>query len=78
MAKLIEKHSTKYARRMVAEIRKAFAHGVYYVGARVSAAKFSDGGVAIKTTMREQWWPVADLDGFQDGYGRNIVASRES
>jgi hypothetical protein len=81
MKALIEKTSDLYLRRLAKEVKTAASiKGAYYHGTKVFSARFSNSKVMIKTTgqVTADWTEASDVDGFQDGYGSQIVASRRA
>ena len=81
---LIEKTSPTYMRRLVKEIRRTLCRcGVYYhqdgmsFNARVGHVMFSNGMIHIKSHLWEGWKAIQNIDGFEDGYGQSVVASRQ-
>lgn len=76
MTKLIDTTSPTYQRRLVREIREAMQHGVYYAHRRVYAVRFTAGGIYAEWGAG-QGEASCDVNAFTDGYGRQIVASRE-
>ena len=81
---LIEKTSDLYKKRLVRAIRDSFQHGVYHhrdgeSGFRIADVRFSKGQLQIRTSVFAGPWRVIsddEIDGFSDGYGRHVVASR--
>lgn len=81
---LIEKTDKRYLRRMVREIRGSFQFGVYVYNGnaeshRVTEVKMSGSALVYRLHVDDEmlWHAVRDIDSFKDGYGRQIVASRE-
>lgn len=70
--------SVQYKRRLVRELNKSLDQsGVWYGPYRVQSAKLHNGEIYLKTINRESWLCV-NPEGFKDGYGREIVASRSA
>lgn len=75
--KLLSKDSAIYKRRLVRAVLSARVHGVYYKGARIHNAKFSNGEIHIKESGKP-WIVAHDVDSFSDGYGRDVVATQSN
>lgn len=77
MKPMISTTDSKYLRRLASEIRNSFEHGVYYGQLRISAVKYSRGVLMVRSGFESTWGPVSFVEDFHDGYGRQIVASRQ-
>jgi hypothetical protein len=82
---LIEKTDPTYLRRLAMEIRRTMSRsGVYYhqdgmeFNARVISVLFSNGMLHIKSHSWDGWRGVQNVDGFWDGNGEHVAASRRA
>lgn len=82
---LIAKNSSLYLKRLVKEVRANFLKGgVYYTDSkgsdvasgRICNIRFSALNVWVRTDFDGKWMGISDYDGFRNGYGEDIVASR--
>jgi hypothetical protein len=85
VTQLLDKTHPTYLRRLAKEIRRAVARmGVYYhqagmtQNARVTNVLFSGGRLHIKSHLWDGWRGVENVDGFFDGNGTHISASRQA
>lgn len=53
----------------------AAEHGAYYEGTRISRVRYAHDMLQVRSGFPAPWVPAPNVDGFYDGYGRQIVAS---